>query len=240
MGFEVEGAGPEIQRCETDSDGERNNRRRVKVADEQRRQNTWKIERDKHQAELITWNMTGLPGNDGGGGASGESVRVRYQIRFRVHLVTEQNKEKNLDQGMRVKMEKNPEEDQQNVQQDFEKKLFMVREEFVKRISEENLIQLLEELETDGVFHVLEKRGILQKNQTTADKARNTIDAVRNKGDKSCRMMIQRLQLIDPALSDQLGLGLFSSAQTVLVPLWTTPSQNRSGLSGGQCYVNSL
>ncbi|MEQ2186825.1 hypothetical protein GOODEAATRI_032726, partial [Goodea atripinnis] len=35
------------------------------------------------------------------GGASGESVRVRYQIRrnrFRVHLVAEQNKEKNLDQ----------------------------------------------------------------------------------------------------------------------------------------------
>ncbi|XP_014909295.1 protein NLRC3-like isoform X2 [Poecilia latipinna] len=98
---------------------------------------------------------------------------------------------------------------------DFEKKLFKVRPEFVKRVSEENLIQLLDGLETDGVFNLLEKRAKLEENQSTANKARDTIDAVRMKGQTASEMMIKRLHHIDPTLSNQLGLSSDSSAKDI-------------------------
>ncbi|KAM4565399.1 NACHT, LRR and PYD domains-containing protein 12-like [Fundulus diaphanus] len=98
-------------------------------------------------------------------------------------------------------------------QQDLEKTLLSVRAEFVKRVTEEVLKQLLDSLEAGSVFNNLEKEEILEKNQTRADKARSTIDAVRNKGNNSCKMMIQHLQLKDPKLSKELGLPFSLSAQ---------------------------
>ncbi|KAM4565397.1 NACHT, LRR and PYD domains-containing protein 3-like isoform 2-T2 [Fundulus diaphanus] len=98
-------------------------------------------------------------------------------------------------------------------QQDLEKTLLSVRAEFVKRVTEEVLKQLLDSLEAGSVFNHLEKEEILEKNQTRADKARSTIDAVRNKGNDSCKMMIQHLQLKDATLSNQLGLSFAFSAQ---------------------------
>ncbi|XP_043966406.1 protein NLRC3-like isoform X3 [Gambusia affinis] len=103
--------------------------------------------------------------------------------------------------------------EKQDVQQevDFEEKLFNVRSEFVKRVSEEILIQLLDNLETDGIFNLLEKRAILEENPSTANKARKTIDDVIMKGQRACRLMIKRLQFIDPTLSNQLSLTSNSS-----------------------------
>ncbi|XP_054881987.1 uncharacterized protein LOC129356430 [Poeciliopsis prolifica] len=97
---------------------------------------------------------------------------------------------------------------QQEVQQevDFEEKLFKVRSEFVKEVSEEILKRLLDELLSDEVFGDLEDEGILQMNRTRADKARDTIDAVRKKGQRACRLMIKHLHHMDPTLSNQLGL----------------------------------
>ncbi|XP_015259872.1 PREDICTED: protein NLRC3-like [Cyprinodon variegatus] len=86
------------------------------------------------------------------------------------------------------------------------KKLFDVRSELVKRISLEVLTQLLDGLRTDRVFNTLEKQGILEENAATANKARCTIDDVMKKGQEASRKMIQRLQLIDPTLSRELGL----------------------------------
>ncbi|XP_023185435.1 NLR family CARD domain-containing protein 3-like isoform X2 [Xiphophorus maculatus] len=104
---------------------------------------------------------------------------------------------------------------QQEVQQDFEKKLFKVLPEFVERVSEEILNQLLDDLETDGVLIRLEKQAILRGNPITIDKARSTIDAVRMKGQRACEMMIKRLQLRDPTLSNQLGLSSLSPSKEV-------------------------
>ncbi|KAM4538425.1 NLR family CARD domain-containing protein 3-like isoform 2-T4 [Fundulus diaphanus] len=98
-------------------------------------------------------------------------------------------------------------------QQDLEKTLLSVRAEFVKRVSEEVVKQLLDSLEAGNVFNNSETEAILQKNQTRADKARSTIDAVRKKGNDSCKMMIQHLQLKDATLSNQLGLSFALSAQ---------------------------
>uniref|UniRef100_A0A3B3YHJ0 CARD domain-containing protein n=1 Tax=Poecilia mexicana TaxID=48701 RepID=A0A3B3YHJ0_9TELE len=84
-------------------------------------------------------------------------------------------------------------------------KLFKVRSEFVERVSEEILKRLLDDLLSDQVFTQSEMEGILQKNQTREDKARNTIDAVMKKGQRACRLMIRRLHHRDPTLFNQLG-----------------------------------
>ncbi|XP_035989643.1 protein NLRC3-like [Fundulus heteroclitus] len=105
------------------------------------------------------------------------------------------------------------EEPLEEKQQDLEKTLLSVRPEFVKRVSEEVLKQLLDSLEAGGVLNHSETEAILQKNQTRADKARSTIDVVRKKGPDSCKMMIQHLQLKDATLSNQLGLSFALSAQ---------------------------
>ncbi|XP_043965523.1 NLR family CARD domain-containing protein 3-like [Gambusia affinis] len=94
---------------------------------------------------------------------------------------------------------------------DFEEKLFKVRSEFVKRVSDDVLKQLLDGLLSDHILGDLEDEGILQKNQTRAEKARETIDTVRKKGNEACRLMIKRLQHIDPTLFNQLGLSSDSS-----------------------------
>uniref|UniRef100_A0A3B3VSR7 CARD domain-containing protein n=1 Tax=Poecilia latipinna TaxID=48699 RepID=A0A3B3VSR7_9TELE len=44
------------------------------------------------------------------------------------------------------------------------------------------------------------------KNQTRANKARDTIDDVMKKGQRACRLMIKHLHFIDPTLSNQLSL----------------------------------
>uniref|UniRef100_A0A3B3TQU6 CARD domain-containing protein n=1 Tax=Poecilia latipinna TaxID=48699 RepID=A0A3B3TQU6_9TELE len=91
-----------------------------------------------------------------------------------------------------------------------EKILFKVRSEFVERVSEEILKRLLDDLLSDQVFTQSEMEGILQKNQTREDKARNTIDAVMKKGQRACRVMIKCLHHRDPTLSNQLSLSSLS------------------------------
>uniref|UniRef100_A0A3B5Q1W5 CARD domain-containing protein n=1 Tax=Xiphophorus maculatus TaxID=8083 RepID=A0A3B5Q1W5_XIPMA len=88
----------------------------------------------------------------------------------------------------------------------MKEKLSKVRPEFVEKVSEEILKRLLDDLLSDGVFNHSEIEGILQKNPIRADKARDTIDAVINKGQRACRLMIKRLHHRDPTLSNQLGL----------------------------------
>ncbi|XP_023185455.1 NACHT, LRR and PYD domains-containing protein 14-like [Xiphophorus maculatus] len=104
---------------------------------------------------------------------------------------------------------------QQEVQQDFEEKLFKFRSEFVEKVSEEILIQLLDDLETDRVLIRLEKQAILRGNPITTDKACSTIDAVRMKGQRACEIMIKRLQLRDPTLSNHLSLSSLSPSKEV-------------------------
>lgn len=76
----------------------------------------------------------------------------------------------------------------------------------MERVSEVILNQLLDALLSDGVFNHLEKEEILQKNQTRANKARDLIDFVRNKGGEASWKMIVRLQEMDEKLSTTLGL----------------------------------
>ncbi|XP_061574973.1 NLR family CARD domain-containing protein 3-like isoform X2 [Cololabis saira] len=81
-----------------------------------------------------------------------------------------------------------------------------IQPDFVKRVSEEILKQLLDALESKGVFSLSEKEEILQTNKTRADRARCFMDAVWRKGETACREMIRLFQTKDPVLSSELGL----------------------------------
>ncbi|KAM4569225.1 uncharacterized protein PAE49_008800 isoform 2-T2 [Odontesthes bonariensis] len=94
-----------------------------------------------------------------------------------------------------------------------ESELNRIRMEFVKRVPEEILKQLLDALLADRVFNDLEKEAIIEENQNRADKARRLIDDVRRKGEEASRKMMEHLQKLDPTLSSQLGLLSGPSAQ---------------------------
>ncbi|XP_072235590.1 NLR family CARD domain-containing protein 3-like [Leuresthes tenuis] len=94
-----------------------------------------------------------------------------------------------------------------------ESELNRIRMEFVKRVTEEILKQLLDALLADGVFSDLEKEAIIEENQTRADKARRLVDDVRRKGEEACRKMMEHLQKLDRTLSSQLCLLSGPSAQ---------------------------
>ncbi|XP_013868247.1 protein NLRC3 [Austrofundulus limnaeus] len=87
-----------------------------------------------------------------------------------------------------------------------EKELQRIRVDFVERMSPEMLNQLLDGLEADGVFNSLEKEAIAEKNQTTADRARNLIDDVRKKGEKACLLMIEHFHNKNSTLASHLSL----------------------------------
>ncbi|XP_061898857.1 uncharacterized protein LOC133646931 isoform X3 [Entelurus aequoreus] len=87
--------------------------------------------------------------------------------------------------------------------------LLRVRGEFVQRISEEVMYQLLDDLLGNGDLNDGEKDAIIQKSPICAGKARELIDSVRKKGEATSRNMIVYLQQRDPTLSTKLGLPLF-------------------------------
>ncbi|XP_075344121.1 NLR family CARD domain-containing protein 3-like isoform X1 [Odontesthes bonariensis] len=95
-----------------------------------------------------------------------------------------------------------------------ESELNRIRAEFVERVTEEILKQLLDALLADGVFNRLEKEAISEEKHK-ADRARSLIDDVGKKGEEASRKMMEHLQKLDPTLSSQLGLLSGPSAQTV-------------------------
>ncbi|XP_061898861.1 uncharacterized protein LOC133646933 isoform X2 [Entelurus aequoreus] len=84
--------------------------------------------------------------------------------------------------------------------------LLRVRGEFVKRISEEVMYQLLDDLLGNGDLNDGEKDAIIQKSPICAGKVRELIDSVRRKGEATSRNMIVYLQRRDLTLHTELGL----------------------------------
>ncbi|XP_023207447.1 caspase-1-like isoform X2 [Xiphophorus maculatus] len=92
-----------------------------------------------------------------------------------------------------------------------DKELEGVRDEFVQRVSDAVINQLLDLCLKDHVFNYEEKDAILEENRTRANKARALIDLVIKKGAETCEKMIGYLERKDQQLFKQLGL---SSAQS--------------------------
>ncbi|MEQ2212648.1 hypothetical protein XENOCAPTIV_002788 [Xenoophorus captivus] len=95
-----------------------------------------------------------------------------------------------------------------------DEKLKRVRDEFVQRVSEEMINQLLDKLLKDGVLQNEEKDSVREKNLTPANKARSLIDAVIRKGHEASMKMIAHLESKDPMLFQQLGLSSTQPSQS--------------------------
>ncbi|XP_053183729.1 protein NLRC3-like [Scomber japonicus] len=85
-----------------------------------------------------------------------------------------------------------------------EERLRKVREQFVSRVSEPNLDQLLDKLLGFGVINDGEMESA--RTGTRVDKARKVIDMVRRKGSEASSDFIVALCEVDPNLSTQLNL----------------------------------
>ncbi|KAM9760061.1 NLR family CARD domain-containing protein 3-like [Menidia menidia] len=81
-----------------------------------------------------------------------------------------------------------------------------IRRDFVAKVSEASLKQLIDALRKDGVLNNLQEEEILQKNPVRADKARAFVDYVKNQGENACKKMIVHFKALDPALSSDLGV----------------------------------
>ncbi|XP_014855945.1 PREDICTED: protein NLRC3-like [Poecilia mexicana] len=89
--------------------------------------------------------------------------------------------------------------------------LTRIQRELVKRVSTENITQLLEALVADSVLNELEKESILEKNSTRANKASDLFNTVIKKGDQACRKTIHHLTALDSYLCSHLRLRSASS-----------------------------
>ncbi|KAM9745756.1 LOW QUALITY PROTEIN: NACHT, LRR and PYD domains-containing protein 3-like [Menidia menidia] len=81
-----------------------------------------------------------------------------------------------------------------------------IRRDFVAKVSEASLKQLIDALRKDGVLNNLQEEEILQKNPVRADKARAFVDYVKNQEENACKKMIVHFKALDPALSSDLGV----------------------------------
>uniref|UniRef100_A0A3Q1IKG0 CARD domain-containing protein n=1 Tax=Anabas testudineus TaxID=64144 RepID=A0A3Q1IKG0_ANATE len=83
-------------------------------------------------------------------------------------------------------------------------RLSSVRSEFVKRVSEPDLNQLLDELFQDGIINTEEME--TAKTKSRADRAREVIDMVLKKGTQASSSLIAHLHELDPHLYQTLNL----------------------------------
>ncbi|KAK9528072.1 hypothetical protein VZT92_014568 [Zoarces viviparus] len=84
-----------------------------------------------------------------------------------------------------------------------DQKLFSVRTQFVDRVSDSVLNQLLDKLLEHRVITDAEMESTRTRNR--ADKARDAIDTVRRKGSIACSVLIAALCEVDPCLSGTLN-----------------------------------
>ncbi|XP_064176116.1 caspase-1-like [Anguilla rostrata] len=84
--------------------------------------------------------------------------------------------------------------------------LFVARKEFVARVSNDVIVQLLDDLLEDGVINDGEKDAMIEENGSRAERARHLIDIVRRKGPVTSEKLISRLWERDPNLCELLNL----------------------------------
>ncbi len=83
-------------------------------------------------------------------------------------------------------------------------RLFSVRPEFIKRVSDPVLNQLLDKLLEQNVIIDEEMQSV--RRQQRADKARDVIDLVRAKGSRASSVLTAALREVDPWLARVLTL----------------------------------
>ncbi|XP_070696149.1 uncharacterized protein [Pempheris klunzingeri] len=85
-----------------------------------------------------------------------------------------------------------------------DKKLFSIRSNFVDKVSDPNLNQILDRLLQQGILNDEEMQ--VAKGKVRVEKARDMIDMVRRKGPVASSALIAALLDVDPVLSELLNL----------------------------------
>lgn len=85
-----------------------------------------------------------------------------------------------------------------------EERLFSVRIQFVEKVSDSTLNQLLDRLLREKIITMEEMEAARLKPR--AERARDVIDLVRNKGERASSFLIDALRKLDKHLFDTLGL----------------------------------
>ncbi|XP_047211672.1 uncharacterized protein LOC124861781 isoform X1 [Girardinichthys multiradiatus] len=78
--------------------------------------------------------------------------------------------------------------------------------DFIKKVSNETLEQLLKALVTDKVLTTSEMKCVLEKNHTRVNKASCLVDIVFERGVEDCQKVIHHVHSIDPALHTDLKI----------------------------------
>ncbi|KAJ8368780.1 hypothetical protein SKAU_G00088080 [Synaphobranchus kaupii] len=113
-----------------------------------------------------------------------------------------------------------------------DEQLFTARKEFVKRVSPDIILQLLDDLLHDRVLNDGEKNFVIEQHKSTADRARCLIDIVRNKGRKANEKLISRLSERDFNLYEELNLDPAPASQPQLpAPSPSLPQQEACSVS---------
>ncbi|MEQ2309924.1 hypothetical protein AMECASPLE_003576 [Ameca splendens] len=87
-----------------------------------------------------------------------------------------------------------------------EKKMRNMLLDFIKKVSNETLEQLLKDLVADKVLTASEGKSIVEQNHTRVNKASCLVEILKEKGSETCQKMLNHLQTIDPQLFSKLGL----------------------------------
>lgn len=109
-------------------------------------------------------------------------------------------------------------------------KLFKLRTQFVNRVSEEILNQLLDDLEDTNILNFGEVQAITQGSTTTTHRARQLISSVRGKGDKASNKFIHYFQNRDRTLYEALCKECGLTATPVAQETLQTPKEEQGSM----------
>ncbi|MED6244870.1 hypothetical protein ATANTOWER_026203, partial [Ataeniobius toweri] len=87
-----------------------------------------------------------------------------------------------------------------------EKKMKNMLLDFIKKVSNETLEQLLKDLVADKVLTASEGKSVVEQNHTRVNKASCLVEILKEKGSETCQKVLNHLQTIDPQLFSKLGL----------------------------------
>ncbi|XP_035846731.1 uncharacterized protein LOC116054979 isoform X2 [Sander lucioperca] len=141
--------------------------------------------------------MKAIPRND---------PKVQNLLRPFVEKVKEQRQEEKGPSGATQQRNVPAEDSVQTEDSDpADEKLLNVRAEFIERVSDPVLNQLLDKLLERGFINDEEMQSVTTK-KSKADKARHLIDMVRKKGPKASSLLINTLCKVDKPVSEVLKL----------------------------------
>ncbi|XP_007540653.1 uncharacterized protein LOC103129468 isoform X2 [Poecilia formosa] len=101
------------------------------------------------------------------------------------------------------------------------KKMKIMLLDFIKKVSNKTLEQLLKDLVADKVLTASERKSVVEKNHTRVNKASGLVEILKEKGTEACQKMISLVETMDPPLYAKLGSSQSPNFQQELLQMLT-------------------